>query len=122
MEKAYKLAVEKGYRSNDPMVLDGRYFNMVGDRILLDPEFWKSFVGKKQEKLYQINSQTELWINCNNKKITREEFKERTKTSFETYHKFHKKEIRLSIQELKRRQMTITYPQLPFKCPHYSII
>ncbi len=42
MEKAIKKAIEGGYRKNDSMVIDGSYFNMIGDRIFLDLEFWQS--------------------------------------------------------------------------------
>lgn len=44
IETAIKKAIEGGWRSDDPMVVDGseRYVNMVGyEKILLDPTFWQ---------------------------------------------------------------------------------
>lgn len=39
MEKIIQLAIEGGWRKGDPM--QDRYFEMVGERAFLDPEFWK---------------------------------------------------------------------------------
>lgn len=44
-EKALKIAIENGYRKDDPMVTNGsdRYLNMVGQAVIVqDPLFWKA--------------------------------------------------------------------------------
>lgn len=53
METAIKKAIEGGYRKYDPMVADGSYFNMVGERILLDLEFWQSLAQASGWNFYE---------------------------------------------------------------------